>query len=59
MPVHHIHMNPIGPLRLNGFDLLAEIGEIGGQDGWCDLDGAVKRHGKCSPRLICTCEFWA
>jgi hypothetical protein len=29
MPVHHIDMDPIGPLRLDGLDLAPEIGEIG------------------------------
>ena len=45
MPVHHVDMDPVGALRLDGADLGPEIGEIGGQDRWGDLDRAVEIHG--------------
>ncbi|MNC89173.1 hypothetical protein D3C83_50750 [compost metagenome] len=32
MPVHHIDMDPVGACCVDGADLLAELGEIGGQD---------------------------
>ena len=45
MPVHHVDMDPIGALRLDGLDLLTEVGEIGREDGGGDLDGTVEGHG--------------
>ena len=45
MAVHHVDMNPVCPLVLDGADLAPEVGEIGGQDGGGDLDGAVEGHG--------------
>ena len=42
---HHIDMDPVGALVLDGPDLAPEIGEVGGQDGGCDLDAAVETHG--------------
>ena len=30
MPVHHVDVDPIRALRLNGFDFRAKIGEISG-----------------------------
>jgi hypothetical protein len=44
MAVHHVHMDPVGALILDRPDLAPEIGEIGRQDGWCDLHATVKAH---------------
>jgi len=33
MPVHHVDVNPVGAGRVDGADLLAQFGEIGGKDG--------------------------
>ena len=45
MSVHHVHMHPITALGFDGLNLLAEIGEIGGQDRRGDFYGTVKGHG--------------
>lgn len=45
MSVHHIDMDPVGALILDGPDLAAEIGKIGGQDRRRDPDLAVECHG--------------
>ena len=36
VPVHHVHVDPVGAGLLHGADLLAEPGEVGGEDGGCD-----------------------
>ena len=38
--VHHVDMDPIGPGRVDGADLLAQAREIGRQDRGRDEDGA-------------------
>ena len=32
MPVHHVDMDPVGAGGIDGADLLAELGEVGGED---------------------------
>jgi hypothetical protein len=34
MVVHHVEMNPISASSNNAFELIAQTGEIGGQNGW-------------------------
>jgi hypothetical protein len=36
VPVHHVHMEPIGSGLLDRKAVVGETGEIGGKDGWCD-----------------------
>jgi hypothetical protein len=37
MTVHRINMYPISASGLNIRDFLTQAGEIGGQNGWCDV----------------------
>ena len=46
MPVHHIDMDPITALGLDGLDFLAKVGEIRRQDRGGDFDRTVKAHGR-------------
>ena len=50
MAVHHIDMNPVGPLRLDGAAPGPEVGKIGGKDRRGDLDGAVEGHSQAPAR---------
>ena len=43
MAVHHIDMDPVGAGRVDRANLLAQPGEIGGEDGRGDADGLL--HG--------------
>ena len=43
MPVHHVKMDPVGTGRIDGADLLAELGEIGSQDRRRDDEGAWRK----------------
>ena len=45
--VHHVEMDQVGAGGLDRADLLAEAGEICGQDARCDAEGA--RHGRVPP----------
>ena len=43
MAVHHVNMDVIGPRGVDAADLLAQFGEVGGQNGWCNSN--VLLHG--------------
>ena len=49
MPVHHVQMDPVGPGRVDGADLLAKPCEVGGKDRRSDqyrlAHGGVSRVG--------------
>ena len=44
MAVHHIDMDTFGTSGLRGFDLLAEAGEVGGEDGGGEVDRTFLRY---------------
>ncbi len=44
LAVHHVPLDQIDASRLELGDLVAELGEIGGQDGRSDLDGTTHRE---------------
>src|SRR3984893_11128107 len=44
MPVHDVHVDPIGARFVDRAHFLAELGEIGGKDGWGDGKGAMHRY---------------
>jgi hypothetical protein len=44
MPVHDVDMDPIGASPVDGAYFVAELAEIGGQDGWSDGKGTVHRY---------------
>ena len=44
MPVHDINMHPICALRFDRANFCTKVGEISGQNGWCDFNGTVKGH---------------
>jgi hypothetical protein len=39
LAVHHVDMDPVGARGIDRADLLAQLGEVGGQDGGGDTDG--------------------
>jgi len=41
--VHDVHMDPVGAGRVDGAHLLAELGEVGGEDGRGDGERAMHR----------------
>ena len=38
MPVHDVEMQPVGAGGFDGVNLLAQSGEVSGQEGWGDAD---------------------
>ena len=40
VPIHHIDMNPVGARRLDSLDLRPQFGEVGGQYGGSNQNGA-------------------
>ena len=44
MPVHDVHMDPIGARFVDRAHFFAQLGEIGGQDGWGDGKRAMHRY---------------
>jgi hypothetical protein len=47
MTVHDIEMQPVGPSFFAGFELLGEVGEIGGEEAWSNADGlGAGSHGR-------------
>ncbi len=53
VPVHHVHVDPVGPALLGLADLLAQAGEVGRKDGGRDQQGA---HRPSSRRMTRTPE---
>src|SRR4051812_43896919 len=51
MTVHHVHVNAVGPTGLGLADLLAQPGEIRGQDGRSELDRGTA-HGFSSALFL-------
>ena len=45
VPVHDVHVDPVGAGLVDGADLLAEAGEVDAEDGRGD-DGRVRGHGR-------------
>src|ERR1700689_4290820 len=41
MAVHHVHMDHVGPALLDSANVLAQPGEVRGQNGWSDFDFCV------------------
>jgi hypothetical protein len=44
MPVHDVEMNPVGTRLVDGPDLFAEPGEVGGEDRRRDDEGAGRER---------------
>jgi hypothetical protein len=40
--VHDVKMNPVGAGFVHGAHLLAEPGEVGGENGWRDNQRAIR-----------------
>src|SRR6516225_5380446 len=51
MAVHDVDMDPVGAGRVDRAHLLAELGEVGRQDGWSDGERAMHRGLRFDVRL--------